>query len=330
MRLIRDALICSILGLIGCGNSGGGGSATATGDHSPQGHRIYIDVAWDTVFLLREDAASPILSRPALVAARDSLVYVYDYSTRKLSGFDLHGRLIWQFGERGHPLRGLVNPVDLEVDASGAIWLVDAGAGRLIKVSRSGELQRVLDVQQYKIHDVIPLSREVMTTTISEDWFWISFDSVGNLRGRGQHALSEVNKAPPVVRQTSSTGSLDGRAWAAIFPFGSVLTVYEGRTVRCQGRLVEGQPLPQREKKGQPVWAVAATIADSVLYVLPRGRTEAALQSLDEYSTATCKYKRTLRLPRKFNTVTYDSGVLYFVHQKPVPTVVGLRPRFFR
>lgn len=112
-----------------------------------------------------------------------------------------------------------------------------------------------------------------------------------------------------------------------MFAFGDQILSYEGRTLRCSGRLVEGGPFPAAPSRENTVWAAAVAVADTTAFVLPRGRTEDDLRILDEYSLADCRYRCSLALPRQLQAMAYQPGIFYFYHGNPAPTLLALRPR---
>ena len=127
--------------------------------------------------------------------------------------------------------------------------------------------------------DVVPLRDHLITTLASPgDTFWIALDSAGRARQAGRSPVPRLAEATPMIRQGFSTVAGDGRTWATIFPFGNPFVVYDGTEVRCQGRLVEGEPFP-RETPGDVrdiTWAVASVLTDSSLFVLAGDGPEAA------------------------------------------------------
>ena len=58
-----------------------------------------------------------------------------------------------------------------------------------------------------------------------------------------------------------------------------------------------------------------------------RGRTELALEVLDEYSASDCAYRRTIRLPQKAVAMAASEGVFYFAMMEPAPTILAARPK---
>lgn len=132
-----------------------------------------------------------------------------------------------------------------------------------------------------------------------------------------------------MLRQGFSTVADDSRTWATIFPFGNPFVVYDGTSVRCRGRLVEGEPFPTEPPKDprNAAWAVASVLTDSSLFVLPRGRTDLRLRVLDEYSARDCRYLRTIRLPQKVVAMAQSGGIFYFSMEDPAPSILAARLR---
>lgn len=96
---------------------------------------------------------------------------------------------------------------------------------------------------------------------------------------------------------------------------------------------MEGEEFPRRSAGLKlHISAVAVALADSGIFVLPRGRTDDAMRVLDEYSARDCTYRRTLRLPGKFLVMSTSRNTFYFEYETPkgqtggaTPGLVGLR-----
>jgi len=111
-----------------------------------------------------------------------------------------------------------------------------------------------------------------------------------------------------------------------VFAMANWLLVYHDRELHCIGNLIEGEPqFPDTYTRDTAVWAVALAVSDSSAFVLARGQTSLERQLLDEYSTRTCQYLRTLRLPRRLQAMAHDGGVFYFYYEDPAPGILALR-----
>lgn len=288
-------------------------------------------VAWDTVFTIAGGIQDTVLLRPRLLAARHGLLHVYDYGDHRLKTFDSRGQGVWQFGGSGGGPEEFGNAIDLEVGVGGTVWVVDGANGRLSQISSEGLGIGILPFHGLPIRDVVPLRSGTLVTlgASQADTFWVALDSAGRARETGGVPFPDLAQAQPAARQGYATLGDDGAVWATIFPFGEPFAVFGDTELRCTGLLVEGQPFPEQlpADPRDAVWAVAAVLADTSLFVLPRGQTEHALRSLDEYSANDCSYRRTVRLPQRVVAVAWSGGMFYLAVEDPVPAIFAVRLR---
>lgn len=288
------------------------------------GDRLYQRVAWDTTFVAGGTLQDSALLLPRLMTAGDGRLYVYDYGDQRLKAFDGGGNLLWQYGHRGEGPGEFRNPLDLEVSPASDVWVFDGGTGRITVLSPSGGVLRMMS-PGIAIRDVLPLRGKTIVSPVAPgEQYWLELDSLGQPVSSGRYPLPELNDAAPLVRQTYSTVGRDGRTWATIFPFGNVFLVHKDTALACHGTLIEGAPFPDQAGPDMPIWAAAAALADSSLFVLARGTSDDALQILDEYSLVDCAYRRTLRLPRKVRALATDGRLFYISYEDPAPTILGI------
>lgn len=288
-------------------------------------NRTYVDGGWDTVYSVGGTLQDSLLLKPRLLAARQGLLYLYDYVDAQIKAFDAAGDLRWRFGNRGRGPGEFTNALDLEVASDGTVWVLDSGTGRITVISPNGSLRRMIQVSAARIKDVVPATNELIVTSVSPDHFLLVIDSLGQVVNRVGFPLEELQRVEPTMRQTFSAVSPDGRTWAAFFPFGDPLVVYEGLRLRCSGKLIEGRDFPAPSPDAS-AWATAIALTDSSVYILAKGETADALRIVDEYSATDCSYRRTLRLPGRFLTMAFSDGIFFFAHEDPAPTIVALRP----
>lgn len=312
---------------VGCGNaeqSRRAEESDASVARPRRGNRIYVPVAWDTVFSIG-GAQDSLLRKPRLLGARNGLFYAYDYEAAQIKAFDATGALRWRFGRRGREPGEFINALDLEVASDGEVWAADGGSARVTVISPNGGLRRIIELRGIVVKTVMPGRDETLAIPTSHDHFWIALDSLGQITAEGDFPISELKRVDPVGRTTFGAMSADGKTWTVVFPFGDILVVYQGRAHKCSGRLIEGGPFGRRVRP-RPAWATAVAVTDSTVLVLAKGQTADALRIVDEYSIRTCQYRRTMRLPGRFLTMTYSDGILFVEHEDPAPTIVALRP----
>lgn len=289
--------------------------------------RVVQAAEWDTVFAVGGEVEDTLVLRPLLLAARGGRVYLYDHFDHRVKAFDAGGALRWTFGRAGYGPDEFRNAFDVEVGPDGAVWVVDAGAGRITIVEPGGTLRGHIRLDGRMVRDVLPLAGDTLALPVGAgDHLWVGLDDRGRFRGGGGFPIEGMAEVDPLVRIPFAAVGGDSRTWAAAFPQGEHFVVYEGREPRCRGSLVEGGPFPEPSGGAPLYWIAAIAVTDSSVFVLANGRTGERLRLLDEYSAGDCRYRRTLLLPRKFVSMAHDAGTFYLGYEQPAPGLMALRP----
>lgn len=302
-------------------------------DSVDDGRRSYSPVSWDTVFQFSQGPADTSLLIPRLLTSDGERLYVYDYGDNALKALDVRSMdRIWAVGRGGKGPLEFENAVDMEIGHGGNLWIVDGGAGRIVVYDSLGNLVRTIPLGDHLVRDVLPLRGQVLVTSYAPtDLFLFRIDTTGHLVEPGPFPVSGSFLDSPhlMARATNSTLSASSEsAWISIFPFGESFMIHDGRSLRCSGRLIEGEPFPEEAPRGlPPVWAVKGVLGDSLAYILPRGETEADLEVLDVYSARNCEYRHTVRLPGPMSAMTLSECTFFFEYEQPRPGILGLRPR---
>jgi len=294
---------------------------------SAQGERAISSVQWDTVFQIGGTDTDTVLLAPRIIAARGAL-YVFDTGDRRLKAFDGHGKLKWKFGGPGQGPGEFENVVDIEVDQRGNVWISDGALGRVTIVSDAGAQRRHFTIQNGTLRHIVPMSRGLISTQVVPNRFLAVFDETGQELRQLPSPRRDISEAAPTARQVFTAVAEDGRSWVAMFPFASPLVGYRNESVSCIGSLVEGGSFQVPRSGLRPdIWAVSVAVSDSTIYVLPRGKTDHAFRILDEYSLNTCRYRKSINLPRKAVAIAVTAGTLMLAFDEPAPGVLAIRPR---
>jgi len=153
----------------------------------------------------------------------------------------------------------------------------------------------------------------------NSDEFWVVLDREGQIREGEAPPTTELREPPPPVRAPFVSADMARGVWGAVFAWGSPLLIYDGRELRCSGRLIEGGPFPPEPGPDNQVWAVGLAVADTSVFVLPPGETDHDLRILDEYDIDSCRYLRSIRLPRQLQAVAWDEDTFYSTTRIPRP-----------
>lgn len=292
--------------------------------------RRFVAAVWDTVFIIGGAIQDSVVFLPRTLTAGAGRLYVYDYGDTRLKAFDDSGDLIWTFGKPGAGPREFGNVFDIELDSRGAIWAIDAGNGRIAVVDPDGTPNDIIPYASRMVRDVLPTRDGVLVTPMSPaKVLWLALDSAGSVtHEQPLPEIADLTRTHFMARGTFAALGPGQRTWSAVFPFGNLLLVHDGRRLRCAGRLVEGEPFPDRWETGSrpPVWAAGVALGDSSVFVLARGQTDAALRMVDVYSSRNCGYSRTLRLPVRATAIASDDGTFFVAYEDPAPAILALRP----
>jgi hypothetical protein len=166
------------------------------------GTRSYQSVTWDTVFLVGGTVDDSLLFMPRLLAGRGDLLYAFDYGDQQLKAFGSDGELRWRHGGAGSGPGEFRNPLDLEVDPNGDVWVFDGGTGRLTAFSADGEMLRTVS-PGLAIRDVVKVRDRLFVLPVMEgDEYWVQLAMDGSRVGSGGFPTTELADAAPMVRQT--------------------------------------------------------------------------------------------------------------------------------
>jgi hypothetical protein len=320
-----------------CGESGEQVPQTTT-----PSDRVVNEVAWDTTLQLGGHVNDTLLLIPKRFAARNNLLYVFDYGDSRLKAFHVDGRFRWTFGREGEGPEEFKSVSDMEIDREGAVWLLDRGVGRVTIVGPDGRLVdhiplsitfRNASLGAMPVRDILPLSGDTLAISFGPgDDFWVALSANGDVTDTGPVPAPEIANAFYHTRAPLSFIASDSPdEWIVVFPFGDLWFVYDGRVPRCGGHLVEGGAFPTeppQNPENQPqVWAMGAAMDDSIAYILPKGKTDDAQRVLDRYSAHSCEYLGSISLPRTIRSFVLSEGIFYVEYADPAPTILGIRAR---
>lgn len=289
---------------------------------------MFHSITWDTVLQITSSATDTVLLIPRIYVADDNgVLYVFDYGDSRLKSFGPDGKPRWTFGREGKGPGEFSTVVDIEIDARGNVWIMDAATSRATAISSDGTLRTMISmVSPHLVRDLIPLSDGGLLATnyTSDEHLVLAIDRRGGVVGRYDHPDPELGAAFHSTRQTYAVrGEKD--SWLALFPFGDLFFVYDRATVRCRGVLVEGGDFPRTMPSGPPdVWAIAGALGDSLVYVLPKGETDHSLRILDVYDARDCGYLGSATLPGRFNALYMRNGTFFLETEDPAPSIIGL------
>ena len=298
--------------------------ATMEAERGLDGRRI-LTIEWDTLFIVGGTVSDTIFGVPRLMASDRELVYVYDYSTARVTAIDSAGNIRWHFGGAGQGPAELANPMNLFAPGDGRLLILDAGAARLTTLNADGQLvgSEPLDGRILARYWELPGRRMALAGAIT-DPFWLAFDSSLDVIDSGAFPIvGMADLHPQWSRSTQIAAAGNHPWWATAFVFGDLFVSYHDTEFRCSARVLGTLPFPEAPAGARP-WIFAAAATDSsYLFVT---RFEGAPRLMDEYRAADCGYIGSYELPSPAPALAHNDGVTFIVVDDPAPAVLALRP----
>lgn len=294
------------------------------------GERVFLDADFSIVGGFPPSVDPPVLSTGSF-AGMDGSVYMIDHSEPRVTAFDWSGEVSWSFGRHGSGPFEFRHLTDLQLDASGNIWVADVKLGRVTKISPSGEGEAMYNVPG--VNRVLPLSNGFFLGLFTTEFAQLR-DEEGNLLSHVRWP-STLNEVAPMAREVRvSGGRFSAGALVAFHYSGTLLGIaIEGEEVTVTVRQgIESIPFPEvltvpvgqyavTRVEPQALLAATGLAHDSTYYyVLFEGRAEHGGRLVDLYDLATMTYKGSILLPQRVERIgVVDEGVIGGVISDPIP-----------
>jgi hypothetical protein len=306
-----------------------------TGNAAPVPSRRWLPATWG-ISPIVAPAMDNELEFPLLLGSTHNQVVVLDYGPLTMRSYSPTGKVNWQFGRKGSGPWEFRNIVDLQVDAAGRIWLLDAVALRVTLVDPAGKGIKQISATP-SIEKIVPND---------SGGFWgLQLGGVPRDVGRFTSAGTLISKLqlPPVLdsipRMATDmrTATDRGTGVVALFYSGHLFQLLSSNKVRelpAVGRM----PTPKvinvvgrgmrgtRLAPGTQRAIRSITAGSGRLYVLAGAPDSLAGRLIDVYNLQAGTYEGSYRLPREFTAITVlpDGGFAATVAE-PMPGLFLLR-----
>ncbi len=274
----------------------------------PPERRSILPGTWTSRTIVRGE----VLLRPVLLRVAGGTVVIVDYGDTQVKAFSLDGRPQWRFGTPGQGPWELTAPSDLQVSATGEVYLADHGNSRVTVLDGKGTRRRMVPVR-LPIRRILPAGDGGFLGAVGSGPHWDRFDAKGNrlgpaavpapLAGLGHLATEPVNavlgagRSAVAFRWSDWLLILDeqGRVTASTrgperFDFPATLS-YKGYAAK------EGEVTITRVTPDATWSALSVTAVGSQVWVLFVGATKDRGGLIDSYDRVTAAYQGSLRLP---------------------------------
>lgn len=338
-RLIsrRLRLGCALLGFSaaasGCRGSERGGHQAAPA------HRRFVVERWDTGWVVGGPRDSTLLN-PFLLAASDSLVFVYDGAARRvvaLSAAD--GSVAWRYGRSGSGPDEFRGVRDLKVIRELGVAVLDARNNRITVLNARGGVRTRVPLDRVgHAEQMAPLAGgEFVLLTMAPDSPFVMVDTAGMVLRHAMLPWPGYARLDPLARQGFIAG--DGaQNWVFGFSMGDGWVRYDGTSPRSSlVRYIEHTEFPRvehQEDGGQfssriaayeACSACSASIRNSTFYVHFGGHEEPR-RIVDLYDLGTGRYVESERLPVEATVVEGAGDRRYVLAANPFPVLLALKP----
>jgi hypothetical protein len=292
--------------------------------------------AWTEVFRLEEVGGAELL-RPQSIRVSGNVIAVYDQGSHKLIAIDVGGRFLWRQGRQGGGPGEYGNVTDLADDGHGGFLVLDAGASRITRVSRTGQLIGTLPLK-IPSHRIARQGSRILLMPLSNRLVEIVGDRGESIRSIGYPA-GLPTLASPLVREGRLLRAPGGETIVVHRWSTAVLALDSIGNLRRRFELLDKQEFPALKSyksgaKGEfittkidpaarEVLGCAAVAEGRLLIVDQRADTVRAV--LDEYELSTGRYLGSSRLPAFPIAIVSTAGMVIALVEEPVPAIVAWR-----
>ena len=265
---------------------------------------------------------------PGVMAFQNGHLLVFDYGDGRLKVFDPDGTWLWSFGRFGGGPGEFRNPTDIMVGSDDLVWVLDRGAGRITRISPSGELFDLITLGASAWRFLPTADQVLVFPADASDVFFRTVSLSGSVGGSTEYPTQQLRDADSRFRSVEVDASrMEG--WVAGFSMADFFLSYRDDELQCTGRLTVRAPVDRQ-------WVPADNFFRSLvdigwqrggLEVYSRALSDSTEVFIDRYGADDCEYEAStlLSVPGVVAGIVPGDDSYFILSRDPVPAVYRAR-----
>ena len=265
---------------------------------------------------------------PGVMAFQNGHLLVFDYGDGRLKVFDPDGTWLWSFGRFGGGPGEFRNPTDIMVGSDDLVWVLDRGAGRITRISPSGELFDLITLGASAWRFLPTADQVLVFPADASDVFFRTVSLSGSVGGSTEYPTQQLRDADSRFRSVEVDASrMEG--WVAGFSMADFFLSYRDDELQCTGRLTVRAPVDRQ-------WVPADNFFRSLvdigwqrggLEVYSRALSDSTEVFIDRYGADDCEYEAStsLSVPGVVAGIVPGDDSYFILSREPVPAVYRAR-----
>ena len=265
---------------------------------------------------------------PGVMAFQNGHLLVFDYGDGRLKVFDPDGTWLWSFGRFGGGPGEFRNPTDIMVGSDDLVWVLDRGAGRITRISPSGELFDLITLGASAWRFLPTADQVLVFPADASDVFFRTVSLSGSVGGSTEYPTQQLRDADSRFRSVEVDASrMEG--WVAGFSMADFFLSYRDDELQCTGRLTVRAPVDRQ-------WVPADNFFRSLvdigwqrggLEVYSRALSDSTEVFIDRFGADDCEYEAStsLSVPGVVAGIVPGDDSYFILSRDPVPAVYRAR-----
>ena len=265
---------------------------------------------------------------PGMMAFQNGHLLVFDYGDGRLKVFDPDGTWLWSFGRFGDGPGEFRNPTDVRTGTNGLLWVLDADAGRIMRISPGGDLFDITNLGAMAWRFLPTDDQALLFPADASNVFFRNVSLSGGAGGSTEYPTQQLRDADPSLRFVEVVATRMG-GWVAAFSMADFFLSYRDDELQCTGQLTVRAPV---DRQWVPADYFFASLVDigwrrGGLEVYSRALSDSTEVFIDRYGADDCEYEGStlLSVPGQVAGVVPGDDSYFILSPVPVPAVYRAR-----